>query len=1622
MSTQKRKTRRHRRLSVERFEQRALLTTLVNAEIQQVTPSIAQQFGSQWSYLDDGSDQGTAWKDVGFDDSAWATGLGPFGYDCDVRLAHETTTIDSGDDDAPRITSYFRSHFQLGDVSNISELRFRMLRDDGVALYLNGHEVFRDGLAPNATSSAYATQVILGHGDGEEGEYTPVDFTIDVSTLPPGALTNGVNTLAAEVHDSDPTGNPCRDLVFDLHTTLLSRKLRLIADFDESLDLSSVQAHDLLVANTPAQNFEIVDDDTIMFELPQLSPGVHDVAIAEDAILDVLGNGNEVFLDSIEIAEPQYFVKNHPRLQLGDAPLTGYAGSETDQVEILWQTIPGGPGTNDNFQVDYRPSGSDTWTASPFISTNDVDHDGRIIHSNVLSGLSFDSSYEYRVVHSRGDVIVATYSADFATRLAPGDASSFTFVAYGDSADYVEIQNFRRVQDRINQLDPAFAVLVGDADQRGAGFDDLDYRFDPVLNPQAAEWSRHKIDYIAFGNHDIATDDGFPTEANYSVPIPVEGVNAPAQPDENERTEHNYSFDYGAVHFGVIDTNSYRFPERLSKQIDYLVADFEASDAKWKIAVGHHPVGGTPSFSQSPQMTYYQELVPRLRAAGVDLFLVGHSHTYSWTYPLTGENAGEATYVLDEDQDYAKGDGIVQVVSGVGGFFTLNHVASPTIQFWPEPNDYSVFPFVARGYEVGLKDVPVTEYVSEYGFAQIDVSEEELVVSYVAADDGNVIDSFKITAGPSTFSVNTVDDTTDSNPGDGVCLDEHQRCSLRAAIQEANATPELQAINFQFDGEGVAVIQPLSPLPAIVHPVHIDGREQDNVPGVEIRGDLTSGDGLTVAADGTQVNGVVINRFTGNGIVINSDQVTVDGSFIGTDATGLLAAPNGEAGILIAGGADHRIGTHMGNLVSANLQHGISILGNAQNIHIHGNKIGTDRSGKQALGNGIHGILIQDSTNNRIGGVEPHQLNLISANLGSGIVVSGLSGTENTIQGNYIGTDFAGINRLENGGDGIFIEQASLNLIGGEEINEGNLIKVNGEHTHIIAPPGNTIAGNYFEQTGLLQRELVVTDGTIEGTQVINLAGVTDSNPQNLFQFGEQVLFTATKVDGQVELFVTDGTQSGTRLLKDLSGSISSEPRDLVQVGEEVFFTAIVPSGQRELFKTDGSADGTILVRDLATNWSQPISRSSDPLELTPLGETVYFSAFQTSGKRELYRSNGYYEETKRAANVNGSGASSDPKNLVALGDKLLFAATGVDGQIELYESEGTQATTRLLKDLSGSVSSNPSELTVVGDTVFFTATQGNWERELYKHENGSTRRVLNLYPGYSSNPSDLIAVDGLLYFTADSPDGQRELYKSDGTANGTKRVLDISGPVSSSPSQLTLVGNTLFFTATQGNGEVELFKTTATSVSRVVNLYPGFSSNPSNLTASGDIVYFSATAPNGQTELYRSDGTAAGTQLVIDIDLVVSLDPSHLTLLGGSDSTIVMNGVVSASSVPLSPSNAVADASNAEAVDFLFAALDVDQSGSVMPSDALMIINAVDNASRLEPRNESASESNDKLDVNKDGRVSPADALEVINWISENSSRARREATQLMDDSIQQLTESDEDLFTETLVEGLLF
>ena len=162
-------------------------------------PLMLVSTGAVWKYLDNGSDQGTNWTAINFNDSSWASGPAQLGY----GDGDEATVVSFGAvaDEKP-ITTYFRRSFTLTGATNYTNMIFGVKRDDGAVVYVNGAEVARFNMPSGVIN--YQTP---GTAAGDDGTvFYP-------ATVPATRLVDGVNVVAVEIHNDSISGD---DISFDL--------------------------------------------------------------------------------------------------------------------------------------------------------------------------------------------------------------------------------------------------------------------------------------------------------------------------------------------------------------------------------------------------------------------------------------------------------------------------------------------------------------------------------------------------------------------------------------------------------------------------------------------------------------------------------------------------------------------------------------------------------------------------------------------------------------------------------------------------------------------------------------------------------------------------------------------------------------------------------------------------------------------------------------------------------------------------------------------------------------------------------------------------------------------------------------------------------------------------------------------------------------------------------------------------------------------------------------------------------------------------------------------------------------------------------------------------------------
>jgi CSLREA domain-containing protein len=393
-----------------------------------------------------------------------------------------------------------------------------------------------------------------------------------------------------------------------------------------------------------------------------------------------------------------------------------------------------------------------------------------------------------------------------------------------------------------------------------------------------------------------------------------------------------------------------------------------------------------------------------------------------------------------------------------------------------------------------------------------------------------------------TFVVNSIGDDGDAAPA-GVCnTDPFQEgtepeCTLRAAIQEANATSEADTIEFSIGLGGVQTISPTTLLPAVTQPVTIDGytetgaSENTKTVGNDAnllirlnRGAETAPSGLILDTNNSVVRGLSITGFSsGVGLVIKGDNNTVEGNFIGTD-------PGGVQG---------------------------------------------------GLGN-FTGVIVQnDSSNNLVGGTSPRARNIISGNRREGLRITTDNGeTGNRVEGNFIGTTKSGSGDLGNEEAGVIVD-SSAHTIGGTTRDAANVIAFNGQH-------GGVLVGDSFapEAVSILGNSIYNNDGLgidlgDDGLTPNDLSDA-DTGPNNLQNF--PVLDSAkTRRRATIIKGALDSTANSTFTIQLFSNPKSARDEGKTFIGQKTVATDA--SGQVPFtFKPPKKVKSGLFVTATATN------------------------------------------------------------------------------------------------------------------------------------------------------------------------------------------------------------------------------------------------------------------------------------------------------------------------------------------------------------------------------------------------------------------------------------------------------
>jgi hypothetical protein len=419
--------------------------------------------------------------------------------------------------------------------------------------------------------------------------------------------------------------------------------------------------------------------------------------------------------------------------------------------------------------------------------------------------------------------------------------------------------------------------------------------------------------------------------------------------------------------------------------------------------------------------------------------------------------------------------------------------------------------------------------------------------------------------------------------------------------------------------------------------VFIEDRTTSNVIGGPM-GNFISGNG----AFGHESGGVVID---GAGLsVTNVTQGNeVLNNFIGIDIDGFPLANLGH-GVVVRNDAQRNVigRPGMGNVISGNGNqnvgaNGILLFDGADQNVIQGNLIGADDLGATSAANSLHGILIEDSELNMIGGLQPGQPNVISGNTSCGLVLIGAEADENVVAGNLIGVGADGTTSIGNGFHGILIGDGSEDNVVGPD----NTIAYNGE---IFAggagvamtgnADGNLITANSIFANADIAIDLAA-DGPTPNDQFDNDAnGTNNAGPNDLQNFPEVTAATSISAEGTlhsipnrkftIEVFASAephfffGSGEAETYLGSVTDVMTNGSGNAVwSIG-----TISVPSGQPHISATAtdmtqfGTPPNTIIINNTSEVSASVMATGVPTLDFGDAPDPTYPTLFASDGAR----------------------------------------------------------------------------------------------------------------------------------------------------------------------------------------------------------------------------------------------------------------------------------------------------------------------------------------------------------------------------------------------------------------------
>ena len=435
-------------------------------------------------------------------------------------------------------------------------------------------------------------------------------------------------------------------------------------------------------------------------------------------------------------------------------------------------------------------------------------------------------------------------------------------------------------------------------------------------------------------------------------------------------------------------------------------------------------------------------------------------------------------------------------------------------------------------------------------------------------------------------------------------------------------------------------------------------------------------------------------------------------------------------------------------------------------------------------------------------------------------------------------------------------------------------------------------------------RELWFSDGTLAGTGPItdrplffkgaNISGVVPvPNSSGLTLVGLESPLTGT------ELFVTDGTREGTRLLRDhIPGPESGSPEFYRDIStDKVFYLASVPGGQA-LFETDGTVEGTRQVQRTVLG----VTDSGSVAQVLPLdaSRVVFTTTTRCDNTSELFSLN---MTTLKADPVRASTPVGERSTGMALLGRnsrgVFFASTTVTKGSELWFTDGTSAGTTILADINPGVNSsapagNPG-YGMFGERLFFFADDGVRGKEPFVSDGtpAGTLPLADLFPGPtgSEGPERPASTGTKMVFAAPSRSGSRQLWATDGTPGNLTSLFERSQVSGGQGFFLTAWRDRVLFLGKNFPESNEIWITDGSreGTSLFLDVKPFVVDGNRPMQAVGEKVLLSVR--NSEfSQLILSDGSVNGTVVASIPGRSMELNPRSVTVISVKSGTALIS------------------------------------------------------------------------------------------------------------------------------------